>query len=50
MAEATRISAVQTFGIIPPGSGFVRRVCPQSMGGKCVINAYMLGHLFVSLI
>lgn len=30
---------VQTFGRYPPGSGLVRRVCPRSMGGKCVINA-----------
>ena len=30
---------VRTFGKNPPRSGLVRRACPRSMGGKCVINA-----------
>lgn len=30
---------VRSFGRNPPGSGLVRRMCPQSMGGKCMMNA-----------
>ena len=30
---------VRTFDNKALGLGLVRRVCPQSMGGKCMINA-----------